>query len=43
MKLFTEFAYLQSKNTKTAAERMEAVLQMRTHQREKTRGLVSSV
>ena len=43
MKLFTEFAYLQSKNTKTPAERMEAVLQMRTHQREKTRGCVISV
>ena len=36
-------AYLQSKNTKTPAERMEAVLQMRTCQREKTRGCVSSV
>ena len=43
MKLFTEFAYLQSINTKTPAERMEAVLQLRTHQREKTRGRVISV
>ena len=43
MKLFTDFAYLQSKNTKTPAERMEAVLQMRTLQREKTRGCVISV
>ena len=31
------------KNAKTTAERMEAVLQMRTCQREKTRGCVSSV
>ena len=31
------------KNAKTTAERMEAVLQMRTCQREKTRGCASSV